>query len=276
MKKKIITVPVFIFFLLNAFFCYGNNSTDSLPGNSDKKDFKQLLAKLQSTEVAKETLATKKTNLAPAIKTIIKDLNAVQSDIDIHNIKNGIFKEGTPEADQFIAEAKQLNDKKAAIIDKGDKLDKKNDSLQALIDNANFEIASLRGKIRTKAFNVLRFFNTPLCGNMPSEKASVMEWKSYLDCLFDGTPRNLPAFVEPKDPGGTKIFSNDQGAPVVVPDYDPIASENKQSEIKKLIAANGKKPKVPFVVPAPSTATGVTGSFSDHLWKTIDNLLGKQ
>ncbi|HVK97007.1 MAG TPA: hypothetical protein VM368_04275, partial [Flavisolibacter sp.] len=138
------------------------------------------------------------------------------------------------------------------------------------IDSLNFVTSSQRGLLKQKSIkiNTEGFFNTTACGQMPAQAATVAEWKSYFDCLFDGVARNKPAFIEPLNPGSAIMIPN-----------DPIAHEQKLKAIQKLLeeSKNNNKPRQAIVVPSPemSNANENGGSLSATLKSLIIQLKNK-
>ncbi|HYM92918.1 MAG TPA: hypothetical protein VET23_02180 [Chitinophagaceae bacterium] len=245
-----------------------------------KKDVRSLLAQLQSAETAASAEAVKKSNLNEKMDIVKMDWDAVNEKIRIHNLHPVTYDLDKPKPADAIAyddEKARLNTEQADILARGNKIDNEMADAQSRIDSLGYVKSNLQASIKLKSFDVLKFFNTPSCGQMPSDEASAMEWKSYLDCLFDGTRRDNPDFVEPENPTGTNFFSDPNA--VVVPDYDPVAQQQKQNQIKKYLeeTEKSKKPKQPIVVPSPEVNSNNQngGSLSDKLKDVINNLKKK-
>ena len=116
------------------------------------------------------------------------------------------------------------------------------------MDSLHLVQTQARGLLKLKTFDVLKYFNTVACGDMPPENASLIIWKSYLDCLFDG---NTSPYMDPVNPGGMRITPNDPG--IVVDESDAASRKAKEEAIKKILTEPPKKDRKVMDVPPPVT-----------------------
>lgn len=246
-----------------------------------KKDMRSLLLQLQNSETAKSTLLVKKDQLDADSVRVQKDVIAILAVRENHN-KNKVGwdpKKPKPQnAIDYDNEKQQIDDKLAEIIKRLEVIISQRNTVKSELEKINFTIRSQRGVLKVKSIKVKEFFDGGQCPQMPGEVATVQAWKSYLDCLFDEVTPDQPGFVDPNDPGHIKVNPNDAST-LVIPENDPVAKQQKQKEIKKIIDDSKKNTttNTPIAVPAPNAenTNEQGGSLSAALMSLIHQIRNK-
>jgi hypothetical protein len=257
---------------------FSNAYCQTKDAETAKKEARGTLIKQQSTQTALDAIITEGVSVTEKFNQAYNDSIAWYAKVALHNQNRGTYdpEKPLPAAEiSFRNNAKLLAESFTEITGRRTNLRIQLEKIQGKKDSLNFEIRKFRALLKHKSIDVLKFFNTYSCGQMPGENATVAEWKSYLDCLFDGTPRNRSGFANPANPGGITVFPNATGA-IVIPENDPAATQQKQREIKKLLeeTEKNKKPKQPIIVPVPQVGNSNEngGSLSAALRSVINQL----
>ena len=248
-----------VLFFLISFLLLNSAYSQLSDADKAKKETRSLLAQLQNSETAKSALIVKKDKLDQKEESINKeaiDILAVQKKHDDNQPPPWDESKPKPQyAKDYDSEKKQIQDKKADISKRLISIQSQKELVQSSLEDLNFKIRSQRGVLRVKSINikVQGIFNPTNCPQMPGEVATVAEWKSYLDCLFDGAPSNRPDFIDPNKPGGIRV----------IPNYDPSAQPGKHF--------------YPLVVPPPTSdnTNEKGGSLSDALKSLIYQVRNK-
>lgn len=245
-----------VLFLFILFLLFNSAYSQLTGADQAKKAARVTVVKLQTAQTALGILEIKSSSVTKKLNKIEVELLALVEKINVHNrnqVTYDLDKPKPPNAIAYDIEKEQLNDSVIEITSRKTVLNTHMIYIQNTKDSLNFEIITLKSLLKHKSIDVLKFFNTYSCGQMPGEIAAVSEWRSYFDCLFDGTSRNRTDFTDPVNPGRMTIVPNDLGT-MVIPENDPAASQQKQREIKKLLeeTEKNKKTKQPVVVPSPT------------------------
>ena len=185
---------------------------------------------------------------------------------------------GTTAHNNFVDEANDLNRVNYDLATKRDNLREEKKKIKIEKDRIKFEIRSQKAVLRAKSIKVTDFFSPANCGKMPDEVATVAEWRSYLNCLFDGTPRTLKPHIDPDNPPGTRVYPNEGNA---VDEADAAARQQKLDNIKAIMEKSKKdNPQTkdnPTVIPSPieNTSGEKGGSLSEQLKSSIKQIRNK-
>lgn len=260
------------FFIM--FLCFNSSYSQVSDADKAKKDTRSLLVQLQNSEVAKSTLTTKKVKLDVKEKGIMAEAKAIIEKQAIHDRNVPAAWDDSKSKPQYAIdydnEKTDIENEKADILKRLNAIQAEKDLVKTSMDSLNYVTSSQRGLLKLKSIKIKTdgLFNTTNCGQMPGEIATVLAWKSYLDCLFDGVPRNLPGFNDPVNPGNTIMIPN-----------DPDAHEQKLKAIKILLeeSKNNNKPRQAIVVPSPevNNSNERGGSLSATLKSLINQFKNK-
>ena len=263
-----------LFFLVIGFACI-RSSFASVNDTTSKREIQSLLARMQNTEKALQSATQKKEEVTTKLQTVQDDWTVAiqwQKRHDANPVHYDPEKPKPPAAIAYDDEAATIETTKSAIIARGQKLDIENTRIANEMDSLHLVQTQARGLLKLKTFDVLKYFNTVACGDMPPENASLIIWKSYLDCLFDG---NTSPYMDPVNPGGMRITPNDPG--IIVDESDAASRKAKEEAIKKILTEPPKKDRKVMDVPPPvSNGSGdKPQSLSDKVKDALNLIMQK-
>jgi hypothetical protein len=248
MQQRFFLILIIAFTL--PFFVNGQSEKEK-----KKKEINSILAELESVEAAKVVAVAKKPNVDAKFEAVDAEKVIIEQKITIHNDNKplGDLPEDSPQLIRYNAEADQLNKEKAEIKSRWIPAHQEKENIETEINNADYEINSLRNRIKLMEFDVKKFIN-PGCGTMPSHDAPLYQIKGYYDCIFDGSGINLPVLVL------------SSGTPVVVlTAEDMAAAELKRAKIQREMERTRPVPKTKFVIPPPIFSGQSQPTLSDRL-----------